>query len=185
MELIDLQGLEDFKSNFLAYHILNFYKNHKLSFGRFPKLITHTQLVVRLFATTYRCKQFFVHNETCCIRNYQVITCFTFSFCQPLHLTLISHFPWDQTDDSLINWLLTCEFSGVGRVLLVLLRSPLRTLQIRLELKRLCSPVWEQTHIHTHTHTHTQTHTHTHTHTYTHTHIHTHTHIYIYKYIYI
>ena len=58
MELIDLQCWEDF----LAYHILDFYKNHELSSGWFP---TYTQLKVSMFGTTDQ-------NETW--QNYAVFT---------------------------------------------------------------------------------------------------------------
>ena len=57
MELIDLQCSEDFKSKFLACHILNFYKSHVRLFGLFSKLITHTQEVINIFGTKYRCEK--------------------------------------------------------------------------------------------------------------------------------
>ena len=40
MEVIDLLCSEDLKSKFLAYHIINFYKNHMLPSGWFSSLLT-------------------------------------------------------------------------------------------------------------------------------------------------
>ena len=54
---IDLQCSEDLKFKLLVCHILDFYKNYELPSGRFPNLITHTQLVVTPFGTKHRCEQ--------------------------------------------------------------------------------------------------------------------------------
>ena len=48
------------KSKFLAYHILNFYKNHILPSRQFSNLITLTLQVVSMFGTTYCCEELFL-----------------------------------------------------------------------------------------------------------------------------
>ena len=71
MELIDLQGSEDLKLKFLAYHIFDFSKNHVLQSGSFPNIINHTGNVVNVFRIPYRCEQLLSKNEA-----YQMYTAF-------------------------------------------------------------------------------------------------------------
>ena len=59
MDFRDLQYSEDFKLNFLACHILDFYKSYVLLDGRFSYLIIYTQRVVSMFGSTNYCE-----NET-------------------------------------------------------------------------------------------------------------------------
>ena len=56
MELTDLQSSENFKSKFLAYYILGFYKNYMLPSKWFSNLITHTQQEVNMFGAIYHCE---------------------------------------------------------------------------------------------------------------------------------
>ena len=74
-----------------------------------PKLITHNQQVVSMFSITCRCELLFTLQRLYCVRNFYIITCLMFSFCQPFHLTfhLILHL-FRCLIDKL--WLLLCEF---------------------------------------------------------------------------
>ena len=56
MELIDLQSSQDLEFNFLACHILEFYKNHLVLSRWFSNLIHHTQQVGSMFGATYNYK---------------------------------------------------------------------------------------------------------------------------------
>ena len=59
MELFDLQCSENLKSKFLAWYILNFYRNHMLLSGGYLIIITHIQQVSYKFGTKYFCEQLF------------------------------------------------------------------------------------------------------------------------------